>query len=293
MNTLSGFDYIALHYDDDGKPISTALADLLSHVKSTGTTDVVLLVHGFRNDEHDASGLYERFLANFRAHLSHAELSPRCRPASLPWAESSGHRRHFPRVQEEEGGAQSLGSDEELEAVRLQLTQLRDADVRPGQRGTVDKALALLDQLEDDEQKQDEFVSLLLSLVDDADGDRTEGLQEVKAQRGSDLLAKLGAPIILPTVREGEGGVSSIGGGGSEADDGKPLSIGGFLKSTAGKAGQLLNLTTWYMMKNRSGTVGAEGVATAVRELKKLPGVRVHLVGHSLGGRCMAACAKS
>ena len=47
------------------------------------------------------------------------------------------------------------------------------------------------------------------------------------------------------------------------------------------------------MMKNRSGTVGANGVAAAVRELKKIPGVRVHLIGHSLGGRCMAACAKS
>ena len=294
MDTLSGFDYIALHYDDDGKPTSTALADLLSHVKTTGTTDVVLLVHGFRNDEHDASGLYKRFLANFRAHLSHAELSTSMSPRKFAVGGIFWPSKAFSEgPKKEEGGAQSLGSDEELEAVRLQLTQLRDADVRPGQRGTVDKALALLDQLEGDEQKQDEFVSLLLSLVDDTDGDRTEGLQELKAQRGSDLLAKLGAPIILPTVREGEGGVSSIGGGGSEAEDGKPLSIGGFLKSTAGKAGQLLNLTTWYMMKNRSGTVGAEGVATAVRELKKLPGVRVHLVGHSLGGRCMAACAKS
>jgi pimeloyl-ACP methyl ester carboxylesterase len=47
-------------------------------------------------------------------------------------------------------------------------------------------------------------------------------------------------------------------------------------------------------MKNRSGIVGAAGVAAAVRELKSsLPSIRVHLVGHSLGGRLMASCAKA
>jgi len=57
--------------------------------------------------------------------------------------------------------------------------------------------------------------------------------------------------------------------------------------------GQLLNMTTWYTMKNRAGLVGENGVAEAVRALRKVPGLRVHLVGHSLGGRCMAACAKA
>ena len=158
---------------------------------------------------------------------------------------------------------------------------------------TVDKALAMLDDIEDDESKQDDFVALVLSLLDDSDGDRTEGLQELKAQRGSELLDKLSTPIILPTVRAEEGGTMSVSGGSTAGDEGKPLFLGGFLKSTAGKVGHFLNLTTWYMMKNRSGTVGAHGVAAATRELKKIPGVRVHLVGHSLGGRCMAACAKA
>ena len=53
-------------------------------------------------------------------------------------------------------------------------------------------------------------------------------------------------------------------------------------------------MTLWYVMKNRSGVVGGNGVAKAVRELKdSLPSIRVHLVGHSLGGRLMAACTKA
>ena len=47
-------------------------------------------------------------------------------------------------------------------------------------------------------------------------------------------------------------------------------------------------------MKDRSGVVGALDVAPAVRELhKSCPDVRIHLVGHSLGGRLMAGCAKA
>jgi pimeloyl-ACP methyl ester carboxylesterase len=60
------------------------------------------------------------------------------------------------------------------------------------------------------------------------------------------------------------------------------------------QVGQLLNLTTWYLMKDRAGAVGATGVADAVRAVKAArPAVKLHLVGHSLGGRLMAAGAKA
>jgi pimeloyl-ACP methyl ester carboxylesterase len=75
-------------------------------------------------------------------------------------------------------------------------------------------------------------------------------------------------------------------------------SVGSFLGSILGGilAGvdKFINLTSWYVMKNRSGVVGAAGVAQAVRDLKANdPNLLIHLVGHSLGGRLMAACAKS
>jgi hypothetical protein len=70
--------------------------------------------------------------------------------------------------------------------------------------------------------------------------------------------------------------------------------IGDVFGSIFGRVGQFLNLTTWYLMKSRSGGVGATGVAEAVRALaNRRPSIRQHLVGHSLGGRLMAACAKA
>lgn len=298
MDQLAGFDFVALNFGDDGTPTSAAAqTTLLQHVGSAGTTDVVLMAHGFRNDEHEALRLYRDFFANVQAHRSRPELKDHLASRTFAIGGILWPSKAFAEGGASDGGrVQGVGdADEELDATRAQLAQMRDTLVSPDRRGVVTKALALLDHLEDDTDKQNEFVALMLSLVEEGESDPTEGFAELKAQSGAELLAKLGTPIILPTSREGDdGGVMSVGGGGGVSDEGQPLFIGGFFKSAAGRVGQFLNMTTWYLMKNRAGTVGAVGVAAVVRALKAAhPSVRVHLVGHSLGGRCMAACLKA
>lgn len=298
METLGGFPFIALEYDKNGMLRSPALDTLHAHVQSAGTTDLLIIAHGFRNNAVEARQLYERFLQNFNAHITRTELAPslasrQYAAAGIFWpskAFSEGATKD-----DDDGETQQLEEREAaaLDDARVELMELRD-ELSDEQRGAVDRALALLDHLEDSTAKQDQFVSLLLSLADTTDADPTEGFEQVAAQRGSELFAKLKAPIIVPTVRrDGDGGVMALEGA-TPGGTGAPLFIGGALKSIAGRVGQVLNLTTWYMMKNRSGTVGAKGVAAAVRELKaRHPALRIHLIGHSLGGRCMAACAKA
>ncbi|HYP12805.1 MAG TPA: alpha/beta hydrolase, partial [Bryobacteraceae bacterium] len=124
--------------------------------------------------------------------------------------------------------------------------------------------------------------------------DPTEGLEQIQSKSGSELLEALRTPIILPTASasDGDGGVASFDSSFVD-EDGSTQGIGSFVSSIFGRVGQFLNMTTWYLMKDRSGNVGKNGVADAVRDFKKnLPAVKVHLVGHSLGGRLMAACAK-
>lgn len=280
METLGGFPFIALEYDTSGVPTSAALEALHGHVQLAGTTDLLMIAHGFRNNAGEARDLYEKFLQNFSAHLTREEIAPALAARAFAVGGVFWPAKSFSEGPRNEDGAALHVDDREraaLDDARAELTVWRDDIVSAEQRDTVDRALALLDQLEERAEKQDEFTALLLSLAHDAGADPNEGFnegfEEVAAQRGSDLFAKLAAPIILPTVhRAGDGGVKSI----------------------AGRVGQMLNLTTWYMMKNRSGTVGANGVAAAVRALKaRCPTLRVHLIGHSLGGRCMAACAKA
>jgi hypothetical protein len=303
MEKLADFDFAALEFDGDGTHTNGALAGLLAHVAAHQTTDVILIAHGFRNDEGEARSLYENFLKNFRAHMTRPELAAAIGQRSYAVGGIFWPSKQFSegakKKGKDEGSVQGLDDErdpaQELRENRAQLERLRDEDVRADQRATVDQALALLDQLEGNPDVQDEFVALLLSLVDEADPDPNEGLAELKAKPGSELIDRLGAPIILPTRQDdGDGGVLSVGDVGGGDGDGRPLFIGGLFKSVAGRVGQVLNMTTWYMMKNRSGTVGAVGVAPVVRALKGMANApRVHLVGHSLGGRCMTACAKA
>lgn len=302
METLSGIPFMALEYDQRGAPTSIALEALQRHVQSARTTDLLMIAHGFRSSAVDAYDLYARFLQNFNAHITGTELAPALGSRTFAVAGIFWPSKAFSEGPSQgDGQAQRIVERDEtaLEDARAELTVLRNDVVTAEQRGTVDRALALLDQLEESMDAQDEFVALLLSLAGDADADPTEGFDEVIAQRGSDLFAKLAAPMLLPTVRrDGDGGVTTVDRvsgfriGGDNNGNGTPLFIGGTLKSILGRVGRVLNLATWYMMKNRSGTIGAHGVAAAVRALKaRHPALRVHLIGHSLGGRCMTACA--
>lgn len=268
MQTIEGFDFFPLVFDKDGKLESQDDFDAFSARATNGpATDAIFIAHGFRNDVNEASSLYTNFLKNLRVHLGRPEFrevsSRRFVVAGIFWP-SKAFRETFDDAAEGTRGLQNPTLA--MADAKQQLEELK-MDATPAQRRSLDKAAALLPKLERDAKAQDQFVELVLSILSRSKLDKTEGLPQVRKQQGSELLARLDAP--------GDG-------------------TRGFFGSVAGKVGQFLNLTTWYVMKDRSGTVGAKGVAPAVRALRKaVPDIRVHLVGHSLGGRLMAACAKA
>ena len=49
----------------------------------------------------------------------------------------------------------------------------------------------------------------------------------------------------------------------------------------------IVRVLTIYQMKDRAGVVGANGVAPLVRDVLAAKDVRLHLIGHSFGGRVM------
>jgi len=75
----------------------------------------------------------------------------------------------------------------------------------------------------------------------------------------------------------------------TEAAGGGGASIGTYLESFKTAALNILNYTTYYAMKTRAGTVGNNGVAQLIDKLKV---ERIHLIGHSFGGRLVTAVAK-
>ncbi len=300
METIAGFDYYRLHYDGNGNLPAADEFSALSDA-AAAATDVVFLAHGFRNDEAEATTLYTNFLTSLRGHLGRTEFQSvaarKILVGAVYWP-SKSYQETFPG---NAGTTQDADvSAAQMEAVRQQLQGLQE-DATDAQQQALDQAIALLPKLEQDTDAQDRFVSLVLSTIpsDDDTGDGMEGLSLIRSQSGSDLLNLLRRPVLMPATRAAAGGgdsgggvasvgqvVTSNGGGGVQA-------FGSVIGSILGGAGKLGNMTTWYQMKSRSGVVGETGVVRAVRALKSDPlKVKVHLVGHSLGGRLMAACAR-
>jgi hypothetical protein len=297
MGTLAGFDFYPLHCDADGRiETPSELQALTRGIGSANTTDAIFIAHGFRNDENDASGLYGEFLQTFRAHLDRPEFAAlgarRFAVCGTFWP-SKAFRESF-----DEGAVQGLDDeDAEKREIRRRLERLKATDARADQRPKIQRAIDLLDDVDGSRAAQDEFVAAVLSLLDDSELDPTEGLQKVRAQDGSHLLELLEVPLLLPTApadSHDDGGVLTVGGARSGDDEGQVQGVLSVFGSVFGRIGQFLNLTTWYLMKDRSGKAGANGCAEAVRKVRvAFPSIKVHLVGHSLGGRLMASCAKA
>jgi hypothetical protein len=271
MRMSEGFPLFSLTFDEEGALQSQDELDALIEqaTESPSATDAIFLAHGFRNDVGDATMWYDMFLNTFRSHFTRPEFEDiaarRFVVAGVYWP-SKPFKETFTETTRGLQDKSRMMAD-----AKKQLQDFKKHDANAAQRLKLDKAIRLLPKLEGNPKAQDDFVALVLSLLDNSPADKTEGLAQIRTRSGSELLARLGA-------------------GAPEGTRG----IGGWFSGIAGSVGQFLNLTTWYIMKDRSGVVGSTGVAATVRSLNEAcPDLRIHLVGHSLGGRLMASCAKA
>lgn len=298
MQQIHGFDYIPLEFERGGNPVDSARAAALeAHVKAAAITDVLFLAHGFRNDAADATRLYSDFLDNFSRSIATPSLQPalagrRFAVAGVLWPSKSFSEGG---ADAGDGSVRAAGADDDRESARAQLQGLLAEFDDPARRTAIQQALALFDEVTpSDTAAQDAFVERVLSVIGGAQDD-SEGLNRILATPGHELLRKLAFPVIVPTsaTEESDGGAASVSGTFGGGEEGGAQGLGGIFSNIGGQIGKLLNLTTWYVMKDRAGIVGANGVQAAVRSLRKsAPNVRIHLAGHSLGARLMTACAK-
>ncbi len=275
MQTIEGFDFYPLEFDNEGRLESVLEFSSLAS-SAERATDIIYLAHGFRNDVHEATTLYSNFLRTLRGHLGKAAFKDvgrrRFIVAGILWPSKPFREAGDERA---EGGTRSIESPVETRArLTARLETLKRQDATPAQRPALDKAIALLPSLEGNAKAQNEFVKHVLSIVNTKASDG-EGVDALNRRSGAEVLARLND---APT-HDAKGGTRGLG---------------DLVGNITGAVGQFLNLTTWYVMKDRSGTVGATGVAEMVRQVAaRNPGIRTHLVGHSLGARLMASCAKS
>ncbi|MBZ5581894.1 MAG: hypothetical protein LAQ30_06755 [Acidobacteriia bacterium] len=154
----------------------------------------------------------------------------------------------------------------------------------------MDAAAALLPQLENSASAQREFVSKLGALLarhaDATQSSPEEGSHALTAQDGAELLQKLSAPVGTEAADAGAGGAASF-----DASAGGAAGLGGALSSITAGASRLLNYFTYYLMKDRAGLVGRNGANPMLSRIQAgvSKDIRLHLAGHSFGGRLVTA----
>jgi pimeloyl-ACP methyl ester carboxylesterase len=236
-------------------------------VTEAAATDILLLAHGWNNDKDQATRLYERLTDNIAAVRSDV---PGARARNLAVVGLLWPSVKWADDDDLAGGG--LSSDDEAASL---VDAIRDGVVDPE---IADRLVRLVPTLETSEESRAAFLEELRALLPDlpededapphtlTDGDVEETFD--KAGEGDDDLA----------------GAEPVGGGAA--------GIGDFGRSILRKAHGLLNLTTYYTMKDRAQKVGEVGVSPlAVAIADAHPDARVNFAGHSFGARVVSAAA--
>ena len=243
-------------------------------------TDVIVVSHGWNNTAGQARALYDRLVDSLVA------VRPRIDGARERTFVVVGVL--WPSIQwaEEENSGAGAGVEDDVAALEREISQrIEDPAVR-------ERLTALVPRLETSSDAQEEFVALLRSTLPRT----TKG--EDKA--GFEALTKAPVGEVLEAARGGTdsdaapaavGGAASIDPAGLAPLDGDGGGAG-FFDSIVRAARNLVNVSTYYTMKERAGVVGKKGVAPLLERIHAdAEGARIHLVGHSFGGRAVTAAA--
>lgn len=293
MPTRSGFPFFPVHVDRDARFVDPAQAEaLLAHLAADAPTDLLVLVHGWNNNLEEAQDLFERLLASLRALIDEGRapgVAPQTPVLGLFWPS-----KKFDSPELIAGGAASAGTDPTTTLLQERLRDLADT-LGPEDADHVKRAAALVPLLGEG-TPQDRFVDELRAVL------LSEGLgafeddpmpARLQSAPGREVIAQLAQPLLPPAAAPGQGGATSIrSGAAATVPQGGAVGLGDFLRGARAAALRLANYTTYYIMKRRAGTLGRDALAPLLDRLADAsPRLRVHLVGHSFGGRLVTAAA--
>ena len=272
--------YSAAEFDKAGNLLSAPSVP-------AGTTDLIVISHGWNNDRADAEALYTKLFGNF-ADVTATDPTIQQRKFAIVgviWpSKKFDQLMTQPATNKIAGGAAGAGavdkaaSNAEMQAAINLVAPLFD------DAGDAERLAALrklVPKLEDDPAAQAEFVETLRALLD------PDASQQSKDD-GSKIFFRASAEIIF----ERAGTTDALPTATTANDAGHAAGLGSFFSAAVNKVSNLLNLTTYFEMKQRAGNVGKSGLAPLLDKLANQVG-RIHLVGHSFGGRVVTAAAAS
>jgi hypothetical protein len=310
MRDYANYPAIELYFDQNGAPVDASIAAELHAFVTTGAaanaTDLFVFSHGWNNTDDEAyTELYEPFFTNLQS-LVAANTVPFAgrvpAVAAVYWPSKAFVFGAPP--------AQGQSAEDPVPAlIDARLDQV--AAMFPGDAAAtaaVAAARAAIPNLDSDPAAADAFVAALAGIVPHdplVDEGLTAAMAVVQGAAGRDVLAAIGAarsgglatPALVGAGPSDSGGGASLDAGPAAPPDFSAGSGAGLLgditNRVASSAADFLNLFTYYTMKQRAGVVGATGLAPLLANVRAARKLRVHLIGHSFGGRLVTSAANA
>jgi hypothetical protein len=293
MAEIAGFPYFELQFTKDARPFEPEeVRAVLDAVRAGDIDELFVVSHGWNNDIAEARHLYRGLFDSVRRALDDGRAAAmagrRLAVLAVLWPS-----KKFAEEDLIPGGGASLGNRVEDGMLRAQLDELKGTFDRPDD-AALEQAKQLVSELARSPQARREFVDLIRSVLpppEDADDDASDRFFTLPG----DEVMRLLEPPIRPRGRGAgdSGGAASMGLGVTSASTaGGAAGIGDLFRGIGAAARRVLNYATYYQMKERAGKVGSDGLNPLLREIRDIePTLRMHLVGHSFGGRVVTAAA--
>ena len=287
INEIAGIPYIEAEFDKRGDAVGTA------PVLPPGTKEVFVFSHGWNNDHDAARSLYRDFFTNYVAVSGPPPSGQKRCIVGVLWpskalddvvnaAVAKAAAEHGPAASA--SGGNQAGADA---AISAQLDEVQKL-LGPESATVIAQLKTLIPDIHESVSKQREFVDTLRQQLTSRETDNDEEPSSHKFLTGS-------APAILADLSKETPQAAAGAPTAPTPASTKTPAAGMFGDVFGGIKGALIkfvNLFSYFEMKERAGTVGSKGVAKLLDHLGE-SAERIHLIGHSFGGRVVTAAAKN
>ena len=282
------FDYFEVQFDKEGNAADQSEVDsVLNFVSQGSATDLFVISHGWNNDMAEARDLYKRFFDRVKEIAGAGKVpgtdSRKFAVLGILWPS-----KKFAEEELIASGAAGISSAVTVSFLQQQLDSLKGVFDKPDADANIEKAKQLVPQLENSPKAQRDFADLIRQLPEKRETNPEDASDRFFTLDGSELMKRMSKPAFAPPAHSGSAGAASS----VTSPSGGAAGIGSLFTGIKSAARNLLNFTTYYQMKERAGIVGRAGVNGLIRKIQaRASGLKLHLIGHSFGGRLVTSAA--
>lgn len=293
MKNISGYPYFEIQFTKDGAVFNPQEPDqLFQSVGEQHITDLIVISHGWNNDMDEARSLYQNLIAQIAEQQHSLGLSAfSFGVLGVLWPS-----KKFADKDLIAGGAASISGMESpgQAALLRQLQQLDGFFDKSNSDNLLQKAKDAARKMAHDSDAANQFVQHLNALITSSvqshhDNVKEDGVKSFPASDGKAFLIGL-EDDWMNAPAHSTGGASDLRTSGNVSTQGSAAGLNFSFSDIFSGARNLLNFVTYYQMKERAGNIGSGSLYPLLVKLRlQYPAVRLHLIGHSFGGRLVTA----